>query len=290
MTYRFARALFTFLVLFPLLGGCNARQEGASPVAAVPPAMPQATPAPAIEKPFPIPIVHLDGSGANIGREHADALGSGIRELHDRYITAYFRNQAAKFLALATASMFEARSAPEHLDEMKALAAGTAIEPKQMLLAQCFLDLSPMVACSTVTLPASASPDGVARFGRNLDFPSFDIADKTSVVLVYRPDGGRFGFAAVAWPGMMGVLTGMNEHGLTLANMEVTRSTRLPSAMPYTLLYRSVLERCRTVDDAIAFLENTPRQSANNLMLMDAAGSRALVEITPAGVAVRRGA
>ena len=30
--------------------------------------------------------------------------------------------------------------------------------------------------------------------------------------------------------GMIGVLSGMNEHGLSLANMEVTRSMRLPGA------------------------------------------------------------
>jgi hypothetical protein len=81
----------------------------------------------------------------------------------------------------------------------------------------------------------------------------------------------------------------MNEHGLTLANMEVTRARRLPSAMPYILLYRTVLERCRTTDEAIALLEKTPRQSANNLMLMDAEGSRAVVEITPEKISVRRG-
>jgi hypothetical protein len=59
--------------------------------------------------------------------------------------------------------------------------------------------------------------------------------------------------------------------------------------MPYTLLYRTVLEQCRTVDEAIALLRATPRQSANNLMLMDAAGNRAVAEITPQGVVVRRG-
>ena len=295
MTYRTARALFPFLVLTPLLAaagaGCNARQDAAPVVAsaAATPAVRETAPPRPVEKPFPIPVIELDGTGANIGRAHADALGSGIRELHDRYFAAYFKSQAAKFLALATASLFEPRLAPEHRAEVKALAAGAAIDPKQMLLAQCFLDLSPMVACSTVTLPASAAPDGVARFGRNLDFPSFNVADKRSVVLVYRPDGGRHAFAAVAWPGMVGVLTGMNEHGLTLANMEVTRPIRVPSAMPYTLLYRSVLERCRTVDEAVAYLRETPRQSANNLMLMDAAGERAVVEITPDGVAVRRG-
>ena len=82
----------------------------------------------------------------------------------------------------------------------------------------------------------------------------------------------------------------MNEHGLTLANMEVRRPMRLPTAMPYTLLYRKVLEQCRTVEEAVVLLEQTPRQSANNLMLMDAAGDRAVVELTPAGVTVRRAA
>ena len=118
-----------------------------------------------------------------------------------------------------------------------------------------------MTACSTVTLPASASPDGVARFGRNLDFPSFDLADTQTVVQIYRPDDGRNAFMAVGWPGMAGVLSGMNEHGLTLANMEVRRPSRLPSAMPYILLYRTVLERCTTVEEAIALLQKTPARA-----------------------------
>lgn len=54
------------------------------------------------------------------------------------------------------------------------------------------------------------------------------------------------------------------------------------------LVYRTLLERCRTVDEALALLGKTPRQSANNLMLMDAAGDRAVAEITPEEVVVRR--
>jgi hypothetical protein len=60
--------------------------------------------------------------------------------------------------------------------------------------------------------------------------------------------------------------------------------------MPYALLYRTILEECRTVAEAIELLEQEKRQTANNLMLMDAAGDRALVEITPAGIVVRRAA
>jgi isopenicillin-N N-acyltransferase like protein len=280
MTYRIARASGAALILIAVLG-CTAR------LLVAPPATKTASiAAPLPDKPFPIPVIELDGYGADIGREHAIALCDPIRALHGRYITAYFKSAAAKFIALTAAGLFEPTLAPEHRDEVHALAAGTSIDPRQMLLAQCFLDLSPMVACSTITLPASAAPDGVARFGRNLDFPSFEVADKASVVLIYRPQG-HYAFASIAWPGMVGVLTGMNEHGLTLANMEVTRGPRVPSAMPYTLLYRSVLERCRTVEEAIEFLHSTPRQSANNLMLMDAAGARAVVEITPDDVIVR---
>ena len=35
-------------------------------------------------------------------------------------------------------------------------------------------------------------------------------------------------------------------------------------------------------------LEKTPRQTSNNLMIMDAAGNRAVAEISPDGVVVRR--
>jgi len=155
------------------------------------------------------------------------------------------------------------------------------------MLANCFLDLSPMAACSTITLSSKAAPDGIARFGRNLDFPGFGIADKATVVIIFHPKD-RYQFAAVTWPGLIGVLSGMNEHGLTLASMEVGREMGLPRAMPYILLYRTLLEKCKTVQEAIDLLEKTPRQTANNLMLMDAAGQRAVVEITPEKIVVRR--
>jgi hypothetical protein len=156
------------------------------------------------------------------------------------------------------------------------------------MLGQCFLDLMPQSGCSTIALPASASPDGVARMGGNLDFESLQIADKHSVVFIYHPDK-RYQFAAIGWPGMIGVLSGMNEKGLCLRCMEVPRGARPASAMPYTLLYRTILEQCADVDEAIDLLRRTPRQTANNLMLMDAAGNRAVAEIRPEGVVVRPG-
>lgn len=234
-------------------------------------------------------IVELAGDPAEIGTQHGAQLGDRIKLLDERYLHVFLGSTVKRMMAVAAARTFEGKMLPEHLAEVRALADKSGIPLDDAALAQCFLDLTPMSACSTVTLPADAAPDHIARFGRNLDFPALDVADKQSMLFIYRPGDGRYKFASVGWPGMVGVLSGMNEHGLALASMEVTRSARLPTAMPYTLLYRTLLERCKTVDEAIALLEKTPRQTANNLMLMDAGGSRAVVEIQPTGIAVRRG-
>lgn len=291
------RGLAPALVLIAFCVGCSGRSEepaeqpapaatqpGSAAVAAAGPIRTRTR-----SEPFPIRVVEMSGDPSAVGDAHGRALGGEIRGLHQRYLGQYFQNDFQRSLALGAARAFEPYLVPEHLAEIKALAAGSGVDEGQMLLAQCFLDVTPMTACSTVTLPADAAPDGVARFGRNLDFPSFDIADRFTRVLVFRP-AGRNAFVSVGWPGMAGVLSGMNEHGLAIANMEVSRGLRMPAAMPYTLLYRSVLERCATTAEAVEFLKKTPRQSANNLMVMDAAGDRAVIEITPERVSVRRGA
>ncbi len=234
-----------------------------------------------------IPIIELRGDGNEIGAEYAKELGPQIKSLQG-YLDRYLKNDTERAKAMAAAVFFEATLPQRYRDEVASMANAIPLDEKKLMLAQCFLDLTPMTACSTITLPAGASPDGVARFGRNLDFPSFNMVDKSTVVLVFHPKG-KNAFAAITWPGLIGVLSGMNEHGLCLANMEVTRGMRFPSAMPYSLLYRKILEDCKTVDEAIALLQKTPRQTANNLMLMDAAGNRAVAEITPTSVTVRRG-
>src|SRR5688500_4014165 len=242
MNNRRPRAVAALLAgLLPLLSsvlaGCGGAPSEATAATPAPQSSAATTDHGDAQLPFPLPVIELAGSDEQLGAEHGRRLGDIIRDLHTNYLNAYFASPGQRMLAMAAAAAFESHVAPEHLKEIRALARQTGIEPRQMLLAQCFLDLSAMTACSTVTLPAEASPDGVARFGRNLDFPSFDIADKATVVLLYKPAGDRYGFAAVSWPGMCGVLSGMNEHGLTLANMEVDRGRRMPTAMPYILLY-----------------------------------------------------
>jgi hypothetical protein len=275
-------------VVAVLVAGC-AMPAGYRPVD--PPAARQAVDPPVaaavVAEKFPTPIVELSGAPAEIGSEHGTRLAGPIKVLSDAYIDALLGNEAVRAVATFAARGFEPYLLPEHLEELKALAEAARIDFDTALLGQCFLDLGASEGCSTVTLPASASPDHVARFGRNLDFFNLGMADKYNTVFIYHPQG-RYAFCAIGWPGQIGVLSGMNQWGLALANMEVPRDIRLPTAMPYVLLYRMVLERCKTVKEAIDLLKHTPRQSANNLMLMDSSGARAVAEISPGGVVVRR--
>src|SRR5205823_4278813 len=162
-----------------------------------------------------------------IGTQHGRQLGPQIRTLREKYLGKLINTVPARLAARGGAALFRAKLLPAHAAEVAALADAAKVEPLDAMLAQCFLDLMPMTACSTVALPQSASPDHVARLGRNLDFITLGIADKQTVVLLVHPTG-KFAFASIGWPGMIGVLSGMNEHGLCLANMEVTRSVRLP--------------------------------------------------------------
>lgn len=238
---------------------------------------------------FSIPIIQMNGSPQQIGQTYGQRLGDPMHLLLEAYLKPWFGNDLKRWSAELAASAFEPYIPDEYDQELDAIAQTSGLDKRQLLLAQCFLDLMPATACSTITLPPSASPDGVGRFGRNLDFPGLGVAAKQTVILIYHPSG-RYAFAAVGWPGLIGVVSGINEYGLTLANMEVPREFRAPHAMPYPMLYRTLLERCRTVDEAVTLLKALPRQSANNLMLMDAAGNRAVAEITPEQVIVRQGA
>ncbi len=242
---------------------------------------------PQAKDPPPFPIIQLRGTPTQLGAAHGRQLGPELCSLYHRYFGAYFANDTQRQLALAVAGAFETHVIPEFRTEIHALANSSGLGERQVMLEQCFLDATPMTACSTFTVPAAGCSDHVARFGRDLDWPGLDIADKASVLLIFHPKD-HYAFASVAWPGMLGVLSGMNDQGLALCNMEVTRPQRPPSAMPYTLLYRMILERCKNVDEAIELLKTTPRQTANNLMLMDAAGHRAVAEIQPDKVTIRR--
>nr|HEX4318034.1 C45 family autoproteolytic acyltransferase/hydrolase [Kofleriaceae bacterium] len=110
------------------------------------------------------------------------------------------------------------------------------------------------------------------------------------VVSIVKPEG-RIAYAAVGWPGELGVVTGVNADGIVVAvdpaRTADVRPTR--SARPVAMLARAVLEQADTLDAAIKLVEGTPTLGAAVFVLVDGAtGKWVIVERTPGKAIVER--
>ena len=72
---------------------------------------------------------------------------------------------------------------------------------------------SPLIGCSAFVLGPGATRDGHTLLGRAFDFEAGDEFDRDKAVFFVR-ENGAIPFASVAWPGLVGVLSGMNAEGV----------------------------------------------------------------------------
>ncbi len=104
--------------------------------------------------------------------------------------------------------------------------------------------LGQAVACSSLV---DQNEEGELVFARNMDWPSFGLAGSYSLI-IHRKDSSTIG---VSVPGFIGVLTGMNRFGLSLAMNVCSGETTEIEGMPAAFYNRMCLERCLTVKDVV---------------------------------------
>jgi acyl-CoA:6-aminopenicillanic acid acyl transferase len=238
--------------------------------------------------PAPPPMAAMAGSPEQMGRAHGKAFGEDIRGLVTSYLTPVLLFFGTNVPDLAKRAHEMEPYIPErHRAEMRALAESAGLTYDQVLVANTFLDLKEIPRCSTIAVRGKASRDGRVMLGRNLDFVSLGVAQNFTRLLAYRPAGYR-SFVAVGWPGLVGVLTGINADGLAIAVMEVYDGDSTAAGTPYAFLFRRILEECGTTAEAIALLRSARITTSNNLILADKSGAIAVAEIGPKEVFVRR--
>ena len=181
-------------------------------------------------------------------------------------------------------------------------ASGVELSYEELLRGQAVLDVgepSPRTAEAddhslarslTIVARPAAAP---ARLwiGRAFALPGLDDGGDAAIPLVTiaHPEG-RISWAGVGWPGALGVVTGVNAHGIAVlvnpvrtADVRVTRTAR-----PVAHLARGVLEQARTLDEAVKLIEATPTLGAAVIALADGAGTWLFVERTPTKAIVER--
>jgi hypothetical protein len=251
--------------------------------------LPRSVPQGALSVEAGIPVLQVAGSPEAMGRAAGTLVGEQVRFLTTHYLDVVIP-PPLRPMALRMARAMEPYIPQRYLEELAALAEAAGETREHVFLAATFLDLYRMLACSAFAAVLPATGEGSASSGllaRNLDFATLSVAQHYSLVAVYHPQGFH-SFLSVAWPGLPGVVSGMNEAGLTLVMLEVDDPDRGLAGIPYQLLYRRVLEECETVAEAEELIRLSPRTVANNVLLLDGKGEAAVLEVSRSLV-TRRG-
>jgi isopenicillin-N N-acyltransferase like protein len=140
---------------------------------------------------------------------------------------------------------------------------------------------SPLLGCTAFGLGPEATSDGHALFARAFDFEAADVFDRDKAVFVVREEG-KLPFASIAWPGLVGVVTGMNAEGVAVAVNGGRAREPSTTGMPVAFSLRETLEQAHDTTEAIAILSRQSVMVSHLVFVGDAKGHYAVVERAPA--------
>jgi predicted choloylglycine hydrolase len=137
--------------------------------------------------------------------------------------------------------------------------------------------------CSHIALLPSATSDGHIYVGRSYEWNLQD--DFRLCTTRIHGKAAHLGFSLLQF----GRIDGINEHGLC-----ITMSAGCPLVQPvedgcrFWAVIRTVLDRCRSVEEALEVIRSIPISFHLNLLLTDKHGESALIEIFSSKRAVKR--
>ncbi len=244
---------------------------------------------------------HLSGTPEEIGAQHSTLLYLPMVE-NERDVWAGF--SAVVPFAPARAAMFDFgrvrhrnvdKNFPDHRRrELAAQAARFSPDPyegrlptyERMVFLHALYDISlgfegsPLLGCSAFGLGGAATVDGHTLVARAFDFDVAEVFDRDKAVFFVKP-AGAIPFASVSWPGLVGVLTGMNAEGVFVSVNGARAREPETRGVPVVLSLRETLERAHTTEEATRILADQEVMVSHLVFVADARGSFAVVERAP---------
>ncbi len=138
-----------------------------------------------------------------------------------------------------------------------------------------------LVGCTSFGTWDGASEDSSFIIGRNFDFYVGDNFAKNKIVLFEKPDSG-YKFMSVTWGGFVGVVSGMNEKGLTVTINAAKTGLPSGSATPVSLVAREILQYAGNIEEAVEIAKRRTMFVAESFLVGSAADNKAvIIEKTP---------
>jgi hypothetical protein len=139
---------------------------------------------------------------------------------------------------------------------------------------------SPLIGCSAWGVGPSLTKDGHVLVGRAFDFEAGDVFDVNKDVVFYAEDGA-IPVASVGWPGLSGVVTGVNLEGVMLVVHGGRARDPRTEGIPVVFSLRETLSRAHDTEEAIAILSKQEVMVSHIVFVADAKGRFAVVERAP---------
>ncbi len=133
-----------------------------------------------------------------------------------------------------------------------------------------------LVGCSSFAAWGEQSENNQLIVGRNFDFYVGEAFAENRIVLFVAPQAG-YRFVSITWPGMMGVLSGMNEKGLTVTINAAKGAVPMKSARPISLLTREILQYASTIEEAYEIASRCETFVSESILIGSAKDGRAAV-------------
>ena len=242
-----------------------------------------------------VPVLTLEGTPDEIGKQFGVlALEPANKPLLSR-VNSYMKQMGweKQFpTMLRFAGLVYAQFPKNNQLEMAAACKTAKVDRNLITALNAIPDLAKMGGCSTFIVEPGRSKTGSPLFGRLLDWPPFEGLPEYTMVIVYRSKG-KHAVAAVTFPFLLGVLSGMNDAGLCVSINEISASkdgSKTPNlnGVPMIFLFRKILAECTTVDEAEKMLKDNPRTTWFCMTACDPK-SGCVFEATPRHVVRRDG-
>lgn len=128
--------------------------------------------------------------------------------------------------------------------------------------------------------------DSSLIIGRNFDFYINDAFAEDKIICFVNPDKG-YPFAFITWASMIGVVSGMNNEGLTVTINAGKSDMPYSAATPISLLAREILQYATNIEEAVEIAKKRKIFVSESLFIGSASDNQAIIiEKSPSNLGI----